>query len=269
MDYQGLPAVDLFIPAEPDAAVPRCSMTSLGKAQAEEAARRAPASDEATSPRRTARWRSADMADVLRHAVGDRATTLTHVSLSWHGAILAVPPSARLCRLRRRRRRRRRPGHLGRRGARAQGLRPAADRGLRRRRLHDGQHGALDRGALPHSAAVRGRQQPLVLQRRGASGARRRACATVRSTTSGSASASPIPTSTSRPWSRAQGAKGFGPVHATPASWRRRSRRRSPWSKRGGVAVVDARILGGYSPATAAAMARGKADRGTLTTTGD
>ena len=30
----------------------------------------------------------------------------------------------------------------------------------------------------------------------------------------------------------------------------------------GGVAVVDARILGGYSPATAAAMARGKADRG-------
>jgi hypothetical protein len=31
----------------------------------------------------------------------------------------------------------------------------------------------------------------------------------------------------------------------------------------GGVAVVDARILGGYSPATAAAMARGKADRGT------
>jgi hypothetical protein len=31
----------------------------------------------------------------------------------------------------------------------------------------------------------------------------------------------------------------------------------------GGVAVVDARILGGYSPATAAAIARGKADRGT------
>jgi len=27
--------------------------------------------------------------------------------------------------------------------------------------------------------------------------------------------------------------------------------------------VVDARIFGGYSPATAAAMARGKADRGT------
>ena len=33
--------------------------------------------------------------------------------------------------------------------------------------------------------------------------------------------------------------------------------------EQGGVAVVDARILGGYSPATAAAMARGeKADRG-------
>ena len=85
--------------------------------------------------------------------------------------VLAVPSSARLHRLRRRRRRRRRARHLGRRRARAQGHRPHADRGLRRRRLHDGLHGGVDRGALPHSAADRGGQQPLVLQRRGPPGA--------------------------------------------------------------------------------------------------
>ncbi len=28
---------------------------------------------------------AADMANVLRHVIGDRTTTLTHVSLSWHG----------------------------------------------------------------------------------------------------------------------------------------------------------------------------------------
>ena len=63
--------------------------------------------------------------------------------------------------------------HFGRRGARAQGHWPHAGRDLRRRRFPDGRHRALDGGALPHSAAARHRQQPLVLQRRSASGARR------------------------------------------------------------------------------------------------
>ena len=87
--------------------------------------------------------------------------------------VVAVPSSARLSRQRRRRRTRRWPRHFGRLRARAQGHRPPADRDLRRRRFPDGRHRDLDRGALPHSDAVRRRQQQLVLQRRSPPGARR------------------------------------------------------------------------------------------------
>ncbi len=154
---------------------------------------------------------AADMANVLRHVVGDRTVCLTHVSLSWHGEFWDVPASARLRRLRRRRRRRRRARHLGRRGAGAQGHRPHADRGLRRRRLHDGLHGGLDCGALPHSAAVRGGQQSLVLQRRGPPGAGgRRAQPPGRQQVDRPAH-QPIRTSTSATIARGQGATGFGP----------------------------------------------------------
>ena len=80
------------------------------------------------------------------------------------GSLVDVPPSARLPRLRRRRRHRRRAGHFGRRGAGAEKLRPAAGRRLRRRRLSDGRDRGVDGGALQNSAAVRHRQQSLVLQ---------------------------------------------------------------------------------------------------------
>ena len=71
--------------------------------------------------------------------------------------------SARLCRLRWRRRRWRRPRHFHRRRAGAQGLRPLAGGDLRRWRFFDGRHRGVDRGALQDPAAVRARQQSLVL----------------------------------------------------------------------------------------------------------
>ena len=114
-----------------------------------------------------------DLALALKSVCGDRDVTLTHLPLSWNGATWAVPPSARLCRLGRRRRHRRRARTDGRRRARAQGLQPTGRRHLRRRRLHDGRDRGVDRRALQDSDADRGLQQPLVLQRRAAPGARR------------------------------------------------------------------------------------------------
>ena len=61
---------------------------------------------------------------------------------------------------------------------------------------------------------------------------------------------------------RGQGAKGFGPCR-NAGELEKALKEAVAVVEAGGVAVVDARILGGYSPATAAAMARGKADRGT------
>ena len=86
--------------------------------------------------------------------------------------------------------------------------------------------------------------------------------ATGRSTTSGSASASPIPDIDIGMVARGQGAKGFGPCR-NAGELEKALKEAIAVVEGGGVAVVDARILGGYSPATAAAMARGKADRGT------
>ena len=169
MDYQGLPPVDVLIACEPDAAVPAL-LEALGPRRAargrDAAPRNFPSSPATSSPSIISPTRCA-----ARSANGP--PRLTHVSLSWNGASWAVAPSARLSRLRRRRRRRRRARHFGRRRAGAQRLGPAAGRGLRRRRFHDGLHRAVDGGALPHSAADRGGQQPLLLQRRTAPGARR------------------------------------------------------------------------------------------------
>ena len=113
------------------------------------------------------------MADVLRHAVGDRTVTLTHVSLSWHGEFWPF----------------RHPlDYVGSDGGGGVGGGPGISVGAALALKGTGRlpiavcgdgdflmgcHGGLDCGALPHPAAVRGGQQPLVLQRRGASGARR------------------------------------------------------------------------------------------------
>ena len=117
MDYQGLPPVDVLIDCEPDAAVPAL-LAALGPGQAASRCRHAraegipePAGDKLTVDH---------LAVALRSAVGERPTTPHPCLAVLERRELAVPPSARLSRLRRRRRRRRRPRHLGRRRAGAQ-----------------------------------------------------------------------------------------------------------------------------------------------------
>jgi thiamine pyrophosphate-dependent acetolactate synthase large subunit-like protein len=81
MDYQGLPAVDVFIACETDAAVP-VLIEVLGPGGA-----RAPASAAPEFPKLTGDKITVDhLADHLRRAVGTRPTSLTHVTLSWNGA---------------------------------------------------------------------------------------------------------------------------------------------------------------------------------------
>jgi thiamine pyrophosphate-dependent acetolactate synthase large subunit-like protein len=84
MDYQGLPPVDVFLACEPDEAVPPL-LQALGSAGPRAMAVGSnkfpmPASDKLTVDH---------LAAVLRKSVGERPTTLTHVSLSWNGAIWA------------------------------------------------------------------------------------------------------------------------------------------------------------------------------------
>ena len=81
MDYQGLPPVDVFIAATPDATVPAL-LDALGPGKPRAVASRAaepfkPAGDKLTVDH---------LADALRRAVGERPCSLTHVSLSWNGA---------------------------------------------------------------------------------------------------------------------------------------------------------------------------------------
>ena len=84
MDYEGLPAVDLFIPAETDATVEALAKEVAPRAKPKKphAARPHPLKEK---PAPESQMAAADMANVLRHVVGDRTVCLTHVSLSWHG----------------------------------------------------------------------------------------------------------------------------------------------------------------------------------------
>jgi len=84
MDHQGLPPVDLFIAADTDAtvhalveALPKgaAKKPALAVVPAMKQARKSGADEIAVE----------DLAANLREAVGERAVTLTHVSLSWHG----------------------------------------------------------------------------------------------------------------------------------------------------------------------------------------
>ena len=81
MDYQGLPPIDVLIACEPDAAVPAL-LAALGPGGP-----RAMASISPEFPRLADDKLTVDhLADALRRAVGERPTSLTHVSLSWNGA---------------------------------------------------------------------------------------------------------------------------------------------------------------------------------------
>jgi thiamine pyrophosphate-dependent acetolactate synthase large subunit-like protein len=81
MDYQGLPPVDVFIDCEPDAGVPPL-LEALGPGAPHPAA-----TDKKEFPKLSGVKLTVDhMADALRRAVGDKPASLTHVSLSWNGA---------------------------------------------------------------------------------------------------------------------------------------------------------------------------------------
>ena len=82
MDYQGLPPVDVFVDCTPDAAVPAL-LEALGTG-----APRPVAADkkEFPVPPPGGKLLVDHLSASLREAVGDRPTSLTHVSLSWNGA---------------------------------------------------------------------------------------------------------------------------------------------------------------------------------------
>ncbi|HSP50273.1 MAG TPA: thiamine pyrophosphate-binding protein [Pseudolabrys sp.] len=81
MDYQALPPVDVMIACEPDAAVPAL-LAALGPRGP-----RAMSSVTPKFPKLVEGKLTVDhLADALRCAVGERPTSLTHVTLSWNGA---------------------------------------------------------------------------------------------------------------------------------------------------------------------------------------
>jgi thiamine pyrophosphate-dependent acetolactate synthase large subunit-like protein len=81
MDYQGLPPVDVFIACEPDNAVPTL-LAAIGPG----GPRIVPSGTNEFPKLVEGKLTVDHLADALRRAVGDRATSLTHVSLSWNGA---------------------------------------------------------------------------------------------------------------------------------------------------------------------------------------
>jgi thiamine pyrophosphate-dependent acetolactate synthase large subunit-like protein len=81
LDYQGVPPLDLFIAATPDATVPAL-IAALGSAKPHSVAPHTAAPFKPEGDKLTADH----LADTLRRAVGERPCSLTHVSLSWNGA---------------------------------------------------------------------------------------------------------------------------------------------------------------------------------------
>jgi thiamine pyrophosphate-dependent acetolactate synthase large subunit-like protein len=85
MDYQGLPPVDLLLPAEPDV-VARLLLDVL-EPNAKQPMRQAAASSEGAAPTSSDGALTVEqLAFALRHAVGDRAVSFAHLPLAWNGA---------------------------------------------------------------------------------------------------------------------------------------------------------------------------------------
>jgi len=82
MDYMGLPPVDLLLAAEPDAAVPAL-LAALGAAAVPRATSAPPA---LPGPLSGECITVDDLAAALRRAAGTRDVTLTHLPLGWNGA---------------------------------------------------------------------------------------------------------------------------------------------------------------------------------------
>ncbi len=85
MDHQGLPAVDLFLAAEPDALVPAI-LKALGPMPMRKTPDRAKSEANETPGQASGALNVETLARALRRAIGTRPTSLLHVSLSWDGA---------------------------------------------------------------------------------------------------------------------------------------------------------------------------------------
>ena len=260
MDYEGLPPVDLFIPAEPDVTVAALLGAIGNRAKPkkpalvkEKALRTKPAPD--------APMMAADMAAVLRGVVGDRTVCLTHVSLSWHGEFWSFNHPL---------------DFIGSDGGGGVGGGPGisvgaalALKGTGRMPIAVCGDGDFMMSCTSVWTAVHYRIPLLIV------------VANNRSFYNDEVHQERVAVARSRPvdnkWigqrisdpdidmgmiARGQGAKGFGPCN-NAAELEKALKEAIAVVEGGGVAVVDARILPSYSPATAAAMARGqKSDRG-------
>ena len=243
MDYQALPPVDVYLMCEPEAAVPLLLEAvegahgeRAGSAGAEAAAAR---QRDAVSMRGVARRARTPPRKGMRrllHAPAARLERRLH-AISAIRSTISAPKAAR---------------GVG----SGPGITVGAALALKGSGrlpiglLGDGdflmaQHRGVDRGALPDSVPDDRLQQPLVLQRRAAPGARRRTSAAARRRTAGSASASATPTSISRRW-RARRARSASARSRARPTFSRRSTRASRSVRKGGVCVIDARVLPGY-----------------------
>lgn len=259
MDYEALPAVDLFIPAETDATVAALLAAIDSKARPKKPAlvREKPAQ---AAPSPDGPMAAADMAYVLRKVVGDRPVCLTHVSLSWHGDFWTF----------------RHPlDYIGSDGGGGVGGGPGISVGAALALKGSGRmpiavcgDGDFMMSCTSIWTAVHYRIPLLIV------------VANNRSFYNDEVHQERVAVARNRPvdnkWigqrisdpdidmamiARGQGAKGFGPCN-NAAELEKALKEAIAVVEGGGVAVVDARILPTYSPATAAAMARGvKSDR--------
>jgi thiamine pyrophosphate-dependent acetolactate synthase large subunit-like protein len=260
MDYEGLPPVDLFIPAESDATVAAllAGIGSKAKPKKPHLVRELPPQNK---PAPDGAMAAADMAYVLRSVVGDRKTCLTHISLSWHGEFWQFTHPL---------------DYIGSDGGGGVGGGPGISVGAALALKGSGRlpiavcgDGDFMMGCTAVWTAVHYRIPLLMV------------VANNRSFYNDEVHQERVAVARNRPvdnkWigqrisdpdidmatvARGQGAKGFGPCN-NAGELEKALKEAIAVVENGGVAVVDARILGGYSPATAAAMARGKADRGT------
>ncbi len=260
MDYEGLPPVDLFIPAETDVTVEALLAAIGNRAKPKKPAlvkeKPARAKPSADGP-----MMAADMANVLRGVVGDRKVCLTHVSLSWHGDFWSFNHPL---------------DYIGSDGGGGVGGGPGisvgaalALKGTGRMPIAVCGDGDFMMSCTSVWTAVHYRIPLLIV------------VANNRSFYNDEVHQERVAVARNRPvdnkWigqrisdpdidmatiARGQGAKGFGPC-SNAAELEKALKEAIAVVEGGGVAVVDARILPSYSPATAAAMARGqKSDRG-------
>ena len=255
MDYQGLPAVDLFIAADTDATV-AALLGAIGKNAKPKKPHWCAPSPLPAKPAPDGQMAAADMANVLRHVVGDREVCLTHVSLSWHGDFWQF----------------RHPlDYIGSDGGGGVGGGPGisvgaalALKGTGRMPIAVCGDGDFMMGCTAIWTAVHYRIPLLVV------------VANNRSFYNDEVHQERVAVARNRPvenkWigqrisdpdidmaqmARAQGAQGFGPAN-NAGELEKALKEAIAVVENGGVAVVDARILPTYSPATAAQMARGK-----------